>query len=65
MRINWGPFLPRLYLLNRKVFVQKNSKISSQIPDPPKAIVQGGMKATVSGVVEDLKFTEGSDPQLN
>ena len=42
MRINWGPFLPSFYLLNRKVFVQIFSEISSQITDPPKTIVHWG-----------------------
>ena len=37
MGIYWGPSLPFFFL--RQVFVQRFSKFSSQISDPPKTIV--------------------------
>ena len=46
--------MPWFSLINRKVFVQKISKISSQTPDPQKAIVPGQMVPNQCGPPEQM-----------
>ena len=57
MRINWGPFLSRFFLINWQVFVQKFSKFFCQISDPPKTIVHSSYKNRWQSLMYALRKT--------